>query len=180
MIYDVATWLKKNPSKKEIVEFQNGPDKIKVIPQKIIETLLDQLTDQNWSTENFHSSTREVIIYGNAASGEIVGRKTFMDASLELVVTYPVKRYEYLQTGENGKFMGLENITRRLVGAYTFDIDYFGNSFTLNTAKSLCITNAASDLGRRFGKDLNPSLPPVIDALAPGANKIAKTLEKIK
>lgn len=168
MIYDVATWLKKNPSKKEIVEFQNGPDKIKVIPQKIIETLLDQLTDQNWSTENFHSSTREVIIYGNAASGEIVGRKTFMDASLELEVTYKVRGAE-----------GPITITRRLVGAYTFDIDYFGNSFTLNTAKSLCITNAASDLGRRFGKDLNPSLPPVINALAPGANKIAKTLEKI-
>lgn len=176
MIHHVATWLKKAPNKSEIVEFQNGVDKVKIIPQKIIETLLDQLTDQNWSTENFRSSTREVLIYGNVATGEIVDRKTFMDASLELVVTYTIKS----TSDPHDPFGELDKtITRRLVGAYTFDIDYFGNSFTHNTAKSLCISNAASDLGRRFGKDLNPSVAPVLKGMAPGANRIVDTLVKI-
>ena len=58
MIKDVAKWLKTAPRKSEIVEIQNGKDKVKIIPQKIIESLLDELTEQNWSTRNFQFSTR--------------------------------------------------------------------------------------------------------------------------
>jgi len=169
MIKDVAKWLKTAPRKSEVVEIQNGKDKVKIIPQKIIETLLDELTDQNWSTINFQFNrwTESVLNVG----GEFGLGRTICDASLELVVTYQV---------------GEKEITRKLVGAYSFDISLFGDKFTANTAKSLCITNAASDLGRRFGKDLNPREPAmIILGVKPPIsieekNKIGETIDKLK
>lgn len=166
MIKDVAKWLKTAPRKSEIVEIQNGKDKVQIIPQKIIETLLDELTDQNWSTRNFQFSRSAQLISTTGLPIE----KVMCDASLELVVTYCVAEKE---------------ITRVLVGAVSFDVSYFGNEHVANTAKSLCITNAASDLGKRFGKDLNPKeasiiilgmKPPISNEVK---NKIGETLSKL-
>lgn len=186
MIKDVAAWLKRSPTKKEIVEIQDGPNKVKIIPQKIIETLLDELTEQNWSTRNFQFS-RWVEEYEEAPAnvpGQVYTmlkkKRTMCDASLELVVTYKmvvaVSPYEYKQTQAGKKEI---EVTRVLVGAVSFDCAFFGNDHVSNTAKSLCISNAASDLGRRFGKDLNESIPPVINSLGAGSNKILQTLQKI-
>jgi len=181
MIKDVATWLKKNPPKGQVFEIQNGTEKVKIIPQKIIESLLDELTEQNWSTENFHSSIREKPIYGNEATGEVVKRVTYMDASLELVVTY--KQYDEKKYPNHAL---APVITRRLVGAYTFPIDLFGNDYINNIAKSLCITNAASDLGARFGKNLNPKEASmmILGIKNPpkkiGDSKIGDTIKKIE
>jgi hypothetical protein len=169
MIKDVAAWLKRSPTQKEIVEIQDGPNKVKIIPQKIIETLLDELTEQNWSTRNFQFQR---WIDGSA--------RTMCDASLELVVTYKmvvaVSPYEYKQTQAGKKEI---EVTRVLVGAVSFDCAFFGNDHVANTAKSLCISNAASDLGKRFGKDLNPSVAPPINSLSPSGNKILQTLHKV-
>ncbi|HQV53973.1 MAG TPA: hypothetical protein PLX17_00580 [Chitinophagaceae bacterium] len=160
---DVQKWLRQAPKKSEIKEIQNGKDKVKIIPQKIIESLLDELTEQNWSTRNFQFN-RFVETNLNRPAGtynpESAGQRTMCDASLELVVTYkmvvPVSPYEPQFTSPNGPALKEIEITRVLVGAYSFDVSLFGNDHIANTAKSLCITNAASDLGRRFGKDLNP------------------------
>lgn len=158
MIKDVAAWLKKAPPKGQIVEIQNGSKKVKIIPQKIIESLLDELTEQNWSTRSFQLSrwTDNVETWPEIRESNSVPSfkpVTMCDASLELVVTYRVKVLAPLQ--EKEVWMEKE-ITRVLVGAVSFDVSFFGNDHVANTAKSLCITNAASDLGRRFGKDLNP------------------------
>lgn len=182
MIKDVAAWLKRSPTKKEIVEIQDGPNKVKIIPQKIIETLLDELTEQNWSTRNFQFKRWNEEQFTDVTKPQIV--RTMCDASLELVVTYkvvvPISPYEQYDQQPRGSQTQKEiEITRVLVGAVSFDCAFFGNDHVSNTAKSLCISNASSDLGRRFGKDLNESIPPVINALGAGSNKILQTLQKI-
>lgn len=197
MIHHVETWLKKKPNKSEIVEIQTDKGKVNIIPQKIIESLLDELTEQNWSTKNFQFSRYNEIVDNTLNPGGSlvkVGR-TMCDASLELVVTYRAMVPAPLHTGN-----GPVSITRVLVGAVSFDVSFFGNDHIANTAKSLCITNAASDLGRRFGKDLNPREPAMlllgikkpIDVLTAGMpvhsgqvseeakNKIGESLDKIK
>lgn len=199
MIKDVAKWLKSAPRKNEIVEIQNGNKKVKIIKQKIIESLLDELTDQNWSTRNFkfsRSSQKIQIANPKIPSGTIpsgtgyvydIVDKVMCDASLELVVTYRVLVPAPLQIG-TGPISVEKEITRVLVGSYSFDVSRFGNDFVANTAKSLCISNAASDLGRRFGKDLNPDEPSIllagaekpIDLNTEVKNKISESLDKIK
>lgn len=185
MIKDVNEWLKSSPEQEEIVEIQDGPNKVKIIPQKIIETLLDELTEQNWSTRNFQfSSVKRKPNY--IPNGTVVPAEEVMmcDASLELVVTYkvvvPISPYEQYDQQPRGSQTQKEiQITRVLVGAVSFPCDFFGNDHVANTAKSLCISNAASDLGRRFGKDLNPSVAPPINSLLPSGNKILQTLQKV-
>ena len=196
MIKDVAKWLKTAPRKSEVVEIQNGKDKVKIIPQKIIESLLDELTEQNWSTRNFQFSRFTIpagVDFGNPGT---IG-KTMCDASLELVVTYkmvvPVSPYEDAAAiGPVRQSVKEIEITRVLVGAVSFDVSFFGNDHVANTAKSLCISNAASDLGRRFGKDLNPKeasmmilgmkQPVQVGAGVSGEvkDKIGETLDKLK
>lgn len=187
MIKDVAKWLKSAPRKNEIVEIQNGKDKVKIIPQKIIESLLDELTEQNWSTRNFQFSRWTVPLLSGGIAGQEYGQKTMCDASLELVVTYkmvvPLSPYEVAPNP--GQTLKEIEITRVLVGAYSFDTSLFGNEYIANTAKSLCISNAASDLGRRFGKDLNPKeAAMMILGIKPPVNtardKIGETLDKLK
>ena len=152
---DVSKWLKQSPKKSEIVEIQTGKVKdgkaetVKIIPQKIIESLLDELTEQNWSTRNFQFSR---WVEENPPSAH---RRTMCDASLELVVTYRQMVIGPLDVN-GGPAMVEKEITRVLVGAVSFDVSFFGNDHIANTAKSLCISNAASELGKRTGRDLNP------------------------
>lgn len=186
---DVIKWLKTAPKKSEIVEIQNGKDKVKIIPQKIIESLLDQLTDHNWSTRNFQFS-RFVETNLNRPAGtydpSTAGQRTMCDASLELVVTYRVM-VPSLMHDVNAPVLVEKEITRVLVGAVSFDVSFFGNDHIANTAKSLAISNAASDLGRRMGKDLNPKensmlivgMKKPVD-IEERNGKITETLTKIK
>ena len=78
---DVQKWLRQAPKKSEIKEIQNGKDKVKIIPQKIIESLLDELTEQNWSTRNFQFN-RFVETNLNRPAGtynpESAGQRTVM------------------------------------------------------------------------------------------------------
>ncbi len=196
MIHHVQTWLKQKPRKSEIVEIQNGKDKVKIIPQKIIESLLDELTEQNWSTRNFQFNrvsqkvqiTNPKVPQGTGFVYDVVD-KVMCDASLELVVTYRIMVAGPLDT--TSALMVEKEITRVLVGAYSFDISLFGNDHIANTAKSLAIANAASDLGNRFGKSLNPKeaammivgmKPPVFipeNVSDEVKNKISDTLSKL-
>lgn len=53
---------------------------------------------------------------------------------------------------------------RKLVGSCNFLITaYSPNSHFVATAKSECVKNAASDLGKKFGRGLNEGLLPVIN-----------------
>ena len=129
----INQWLKRSPAKSEITEI----DGIKMLLIHVVEDKLDRLTDQQWSTQNYQSKYVSI------------GNKIHISASLELVLPYC----------PDGKIM----ITRTLTGAITYKIGYFGsNEHHDNTAKSICIVNAASELGNQFGRGLNPPQQPVI------------------
>ena len=172
MIKNLDKWLSQSP--KEAIDVLMNGKKIKVIPQKEIETLLDKLTDRTWTTQNFKSSVRQEIINGKTVN--------LMDASLELVISYTTVVVGHLNTDK--QVMVEQQITRTLVGAVTFDTAYFGNTYHNNTARSMCIVNAASDITTRFGKYLNP-LPAMLGMNQPTQidegvkDKIGETLNKL-
>lgn len=138
---NINEWLRQSPEESEITEI----DGIKCLLNLVVEDKLDKLTQQNWSTRNYQS---KVITRG---------RKEYFSASLELVVRYRRQDVAGLWMWEE-KF-----IERVLVGAVSFPINHFAHNVHLdNTAKTLCITNAASELGEQFGRGLNPSVQPVV------------------
>lgn len=133
-------WLSQDPPAGDIESIAG----VNVIRQKKIEALLDELTECNWETPEF-KVTRFFDVDG----------KEWIDASLLLVVNYG----EFLgQLPKNEKY-----ITRRISGAVTYDIARFGQLHSSNTAKSLALVNAAGELGSRMGRNLNPSVEPVIE-----------------
>lgn len=122
----------RQPPAEEEIEIILG---IKVLRQRVIEEKLDFLTNQTWGTSNYHS--KYFTLEG----------RMFISASLELKVLYG----------------GYSGEPRTLVGAVTFPLDFFPDNIHYdNTAKSLCITNAASELGKQFGRGLNADVQPVI------------------
>lgn len=154
---DINKWLNLPPRKSDIAEIKTGADTtIKIIPEKIVESMLDEMTGQNWDTVKFQSYR-----FIDATKSPAV---ILMDASLELIVKYK---------GKDGI-----DVIRTLVGAVTFDTAFFNNTHHNNTAKSLCISNAASDLGKRFGKDLNPSVAVTSNVPMGAQSKILNTLAK--
>lgn len=101
-------------------------DGILYIPIDTMERKLDGFYRFNstWNTENFQSK------YLQTPDGELL-----VSASIELVIS--------------GQY------ARRLVGATTFRAsDYHPNMFYDAIAKSLCVVNAAYDLGDQFGRFL--------------------------
>lgn len=97
-----------------------------VLLANVVKDKLDTLTDGFWETKDYQS--KYVTVKGI----------TYISASLVLIV-----RYDDIPE-------------RKLVGAVTFRLDYFPeNTHWDNTAKTLCIVNAASDLGNQFGRHFN-------------------------
>jgi len=141
---NIREWLKLQPNDDEI-EMIEG---VNIIRQKKIEELLDEMTDQNWSTRNYQSKYFKV------------GEVDYISASLELVVNY---------------WSDDILIQRTFVGAVSFQLSFFSGQHIDNTAKSLCIVNAASEIGNRMGRNLNPSVHPVIEG-----KKLNKLQQKIK
>lgn len=139
-------------TEKEFKKLCNGniPDKLKstieessakYIPIGILENMLDSF---NWSTTNFqHSIFKDG--YANLS----------VAASLELKIIYEKDGTQQL-------------IERTFVGACNFSLSSIDpNTHFLATAKSECIKNAASDIGKYFGRGLN-------DGIIPVAKKIEK------
>jgi hypothetical protein len=53
----------------------------------------------------------------------------------------------------------VDGVVRTVTGAYNLLLSEAPNGFWNGTLKSECIKNAAKDLGKRFGRDLNDDLP---------------------
>lgn len=103
------------------------------IPIGQLENLLDNL---EWNTKNF-----QYQIFKDGYANLCVA------ASLELQISY----------------IGFTNqvVTRTFVGACNFSLNSIEpNTHFLATAKSECIKNAASDIGRHFGRGLNDGIVP--------------------
>lgn len=122
-------WLLQEPT---IEEIRNNSDGSQFIPIAIVESLLTELTNGDWSTSHFNYS---VHVYGTTL---------LITASVELDVTY------------EAVVLHGDYIYRKMVGATTFTDSKHGSNLDFAaTALSECIKNAAKKLGPRFGKNLN-------------------------
>lgn len=101
----------------------------KYIKAERIEDLFDELFD-SWSTQNFN-----YFLYKGEGYGNIV-----VSASIEVVVEY---------NGIKRTFVGACNFAQKAI---------YPNTHFLATAKSECMKNAASDMGKRLGRGLNADL----------------------
>lgn len=140
---DLSLWLKTEPAESEIAIIN---DYAQVIPIHIVKKHLDYLTQMgHWETKNF--KVNYITINGNEA----------IDASLELVINiFIAEEIEY---------------SRTLTGACTYTLQYIreidnitgrygvSNEHYSATALSLCIVNAAKNLGAKFGANLNIVAP---------------------
>lgn len=152
-------------TKAEFIKLCNGevPEENKAIiegalyiPIGRLENILDTL---NWSTSNF-----QYQIFKDGYANLCVA------ASLELEINYSAT--------------GNHVISRVFVGACNFSISSLEpNTHFLATAKSECIKNAASDIGKYFGRGLNDGLvpsPKPIERKTVKANADSKIMQQFK
>ncbi len=100
-----------------------------------IEQLENQLDSFNWSTKNYQWQ-----LFKDGYANHSVA------ASIELVINYK----------KDG-----ETTSRTFVGACNFSVQSLNGITDWNaTAKSLCIKNAASDIGKWFGRGINKEILP--------------------
>lgn len=122
------------PDEKDIAALKDidGNEIARYLPIDIVQRDLDRWP---WTTQNFsYQQYRD-------------GRYSCVSASLELVIPWK---------DDAGK-----TTERKLVGGCNFIIaSYAPNGHFVATAKSECIKNAASGLGKKFGRGLNNDLPP--------------------
>jgi hypothetical protein len=141
------------PSEDDIATLTDKEGNIlaRYLPIDVIERDLDRWA---WRTENFtYQQYRSLDKYG----------KPCVSASLELVIPW---------TDDNGRIT-----ERRLTGGCNFVISsYAPNGHFIATAKSECVKNAASDLGKRFGRGLNEEIAPLPEQVA----LLEKSKTKIK
>lgn len=124
---DVNTWLTQAPDK-AITEI--APNGGLHIPIEKLEQLLDDCTSQNWDTENF-----KPMMYSDH-EGDLC-----CYGSIELILVY---------------LIGKNEIVRKFAGAANFKIrDIFPNVDWCATLKSYCVKNAATDAGKKMGRELN-------------------------
>jgi hypothetical protein len=124
------------------------------IPIDVIERDLDRWA---WTTRNFtYQQYRSLDKYG----------KPCISACLELVIPWK---------DDNGILS-----VRTLVGACNFEINsYAPNRHFVATAKSECVKNAASDLGKKFGRDLNFNVAPLSSDALPASKPRQKPSQMI-
>lgn len=127
---DVNAWLSQTPDESYVSPAPNGG---KHIPIEALEQLLDDCTGQNWSTRDYHSN----IYFDNGVA--------FCFGSIVLVLKYQINGQEVIRT-----FVGASNFALQSILPLT---DWNA------TLKSYCVKNAASDAGRKLGRELNKDLP---------------------
>ena len=116
------------PAEEDIAVLKEGG---RYLPIDVVERDLDRWT---WSTEHFVYQ-----LYTDKFGNRCIA------ASLELVILWK----------EDNHFAS----ERRLIGCCNFIIgSYAPNGHFVATAKSECVKNAASDLGKRFGRGLNQEI----------------------
>lgn len=113
-----------------------------------IEKLYPLLDRLNWSTRNY-----KVQIYKDSYTN------VSAHGSLELTVV-------------------IDGVERTVTGSYNLDISSAPNGYWNGTLKSDCIKNAASQIGKRLGRELNKEVP--VATTTPSEKAIAKVEQMIK
>lgn len=144
------------PAEEDIAVLQGGA---RYLPIDVVERDLDRWV---WSTQNF-----KWLLYDDKFRNRCIG------ADLELIIFWK---------NEDGT-----TTERRLIGVCNFVVgNYVPNGHIVATAKSECVKNAASDLGKKFGRGLNEGFmhsPVVEKATAKSAIKMIpekSIIEKFK
>ena len=121
---EILKWINEEPDQSDV---EDSPEGGKHIPIEKLQILLDRL-DPSWGVKNFKVSYPAIM-------GE-----TFVDASVELIVSYG-------------------GISRTLAGAATFKIpppqELDANTHYAATGLANAVKNASKRLGKRFGSMLN-------------------------
>lgn len=148
-------------------EFDKTPDgQASYLPISFIEMSLDELFLGQWSTENFKWS---------AITNEVQG-------SIELVLIHPITQKEIRRTGAGSIVIMVDSLSKEEKDVMSKQAR---NLYALNPEnkkpnaldlgfpklKAECIKNAASSLGKLFGRDINrkkkdvfkPALHPLSD-----------------
>src|SRR3954471_6997584 len=121
--------LHSEPRELEIDTLPNGA---KYLHINKLEDALDEVFD-SWGTQNF-----SYYLYRNSYANLCVA------ASIEL----------WIEFDDGGKLK-----RRTFVGTSNFSIkSIYPNTHFMSTAKSECVKNAASDIGKRFGRALNENI----------------------
>jgi hypothetical protein len=146
-------YVNQSPSEEDIATLkdQKGQEIARFLPIEVIERDLDRWA---WGTENFiYQQFRDKF------------GKPCVSASLELVIPWK---------DDSGMV-----VIRRLAGACNFEIgSYAPNRHFVATAKSECVKNAASDLGKKFGRSLNDDLLVAAGDPAPAVDKQKRPPDK--
>lgn len=146
-------YVNQSPSEEDIATLkdQKGQEIARFLPIEVIERDLDRWA---WGTENFiYQQFRDKF------------GKPCVSASLELVIPWK---------DDSGGV-----VIRRLAGACNFEIgSYAPNRHFVATAKSECMKNAASDLGKKFGRSLNDDLLVAVSNPAPAVDKEKRKPDK--
>lgn len=149
-------------------EFDKTPDgKASYLPISFVEMTLDEIFLGQWSTENFKWS---------AITNEVQG-------SLELVLIHPITGREIRRTGAGSIIITVDSISqedrdkmsKQDRNLYALDPqNKKPNALDLGfpKLKAECVKNAASSLGKVFGRDINrkqkdvfkPNLKPIPEA----------------
>lgn len=130
---EIREWLRDEPT--TIATLPEGGN---FIPIEALENELD--TFDVWGTQNFHYT-----FYRDGYA------KMCIAASIEVFVEYNSEESDF----------GPTTVRRTFVGACNFDISaIYPNTHFLATAKSECMKNACSDMGRKLGRGINPSNTP--------------------
>src|SRR5262249_17119691 len=122
-------------------------DEARYLPIDVVERDLDRWA---WGTQNFAWQQ-----YRDKRGELCIG------ASLELLIPW---------TNDDGS-----RAERKLTGVCNFQIaSYVPNGHYVATAKSECIKNAASELGKKFGRGLNAGLQQQPEATEPAPDRNTK------
>lgn len=134
----LSDWLNQDPLPQEV---RYNADTSAYIPVEFIKVKLDYL-DSHWGTQNFNHFLQH-----------IQGRD-YCFGSVELIISF-------LELKKDANMIGSKLVqTKRIItGAANFDLQkYQPNENYAATCLSLCIVNAAKELGVFFGKNLNKEM----------------------
>lgn len=148
----IGNWLKESPESHQIASLTSEGGLY--IPIETVEEMAD--TFDNWGTQNFHYSF-------------------FRDGYAKFCIAATIEVYvEYEDLGKT--------IRRTFVGACNFDTaSIYPNKHFLATAKSECVKNALSDIGKKFGRGLNSSVVPqkINEEAATGGVSMVSSVDEI-
>lgn len=161
----LSDWLNQQPLDSEI---RFNEDQSRYLPIEFVKPKLSYL-DPNWSTQNFN---HQFIPYGDG--------KLICSGSVELIIDWIERLDNPVKNTLSAGVSVYQKNKRIITGSATFFVEkYVPNMNFGATCLSLCIVNAAKELGPFFGQDLNKDILTIPTDYGKKQNdKLMNTLKK--